>query len=43
MNECMWMIGGMVQTGEGRSTWERNKTHVNPAQNGKFLEENITN
>jgi hypothetical protein len=32
------MIGGMVLTGEGRSTGKENKTHINPARNGKFLE-----
>jgi len=32
------MIGGMVLTEEGRSTWKRNKTHVNPAPNGKFVD-----
>jgi hypothetical protein len=32
------MIGGIILTGEGRSTWKGNKTHINPARNGKFLE-----
>jgi hypothetical protein len=32
------MVGGLVLTGEGRSTGKGNKTHINSARNGKFLE-----
>jgi hypothetical protein len=31
------MIGGMIVTVWGRNRWKGNKTHINPARNGKFL------
>jgi hypothetical protein len=32
------MIGGMILTGEDRSTMKGNKTHINPAWKCKFLQ-----
>jgi hypothetical protein len=32
------MVGGLVLTGKGRSAGKGNKTRINSARNGKFLE-----
>ena len=34
----MRKVDRMILIGEGRSTWKGNKTHMNPARKGKFLE-----